>query len=79
LHPIYFNSYRNEIKARSWKEFRDQNIVKQDLDYSCGSASIATLLNNYYNQNVTEEQVLKIIDKGDLMAFFDDMQRALNQ
>lgn len=76
---IYFNSHHKKIGVRSWKDIRDQNIVKQDLDYSCGSASIATLLNNYYNQNVTEDEVLKIIDKGDLMASFDDMQRALNQ
>ena len=52
---------------------RDQGIIKQDLDYSCGAASIATLLNGYFQQNITEEQVLKIMDKGDLMASFDDM------
>lgn len=76
---IYLNSHHNKIKVQSWKEIRDKNIVKQDLDYSCGSASIATILNGYYNQKVTEEEVLKIIDKGDLMASFDDMQRALDQ
>ncbi|WP_424900905.1 cysteine peptidase family C39 domain-containing protein [Acinetobacter junii] len=54
-------------------------MVKQDLDFSCGVASIATLLNGYYNQKVTEEEVLKIMDKGDLMASFDDMQKALNK
>ena len=52
--------------------------MKQDLDFSCGAASIATLLNGYYNQRTTEQQVLKIMDKGDLMASFDDMQKALN-
>lgn len=76
---IFLNSHHNKIQVKSWKELRDKNIVKQDLDYSCGSASIATILNGYYNQKVTEEEVLKIIDKGDLMASFDDMQRALDQ
>ena len=76
---IYFNHYHNEIKVKSWKEIRDHNVVKQDLDFSCGAASIATLLNGYYNQKVTEEEVLKIMDKGDLMASFDDMQKALNK
>jgi hypothetical protein len=74
---IYLNQYHNDIQVKSWKSIRDQGIIKQDLDYSCGAASIATLLNGYFQQNITEEQVLKIMDKGDLMASFDDMQRAL--
>lgn len=74
---IYLNPYHNEIQTKSWKSIRDQNIIKQDLDFSCGAASIATLLNGYFKKNITEQQVLKIIDKGDLMASFDDMQRAL--
>lgn len=73
---IYFNEYHNGIKVESWKDLRDKDIVKQDLDFSCGAASIATLLNGYYNQKVTEEEVLKIMDKGDMMASFDDMQKA---
>ncbi|MCR0012453.1 C39 family peptidase [Acinetobacter baumannii] len=76
---IYFNEYHNGIKVESWKDLRDKDIVKQDLDFSCGAASIATLLNGYYNQKVTEEEVLKIMDKGDMMASFDDMQKALDK
>lgn len=76
--PIYFNNNHPEIRITSWKEIRDQNIVKQNLDYSCGSASIATILNGYYNKKVTEQEILKIIDKGDLMASFDDLRKALN-
>lgn len=75
---IYLNNYHNDIQIKSWKSIRDQNITKQDLDYSCGAASIATLLNGYFQQNVTEEQILKIMDKGDLRASFDDMQKALS-
>ncbi|RGA89472.1 peptidase C39, partial [Neisseria meningitidis] len=48
---------------QSWKERRDFNIVKQDLDFSCGAASVATLLNNFYGQTLTEEEVLKKLDK----------------
>lgn len=77
--PIYFNQYHNEIKVKSWKELRDHNIVKQDLDFSCGAASIATLLNGYYNKKITEQEVLRIMDKGDFMASFNDMQQALKK
>jgi hypothetical protein len=65
--------------VQSWKTLRDKNIVKQDLDYSCSAASLATLLNEFYEQSITEEALLKAMDKGDLRASFDDMQRALPQ
>ena len=67
------------IPVKSWKTLRDKNVVKQDLDYSCSAASLATLLNEFYGQNVTEEVLLKAMDKGDLRASFEDMQRALPQ
>ena len=67
------------LPVKSWKSLRDARIVKQDKDFSCGSASLATLLNEFYGQSVTEEQLLKAMDKGDLRASFDDMQRALPQ
>lgn len=75
---IELNQYHNHIKVKSWKSIRDTNIVKQDLDYSCGSASIATILNGYFQKNVTEKEILDIINKGDSMASFEDMQRAFN-
>jgi predicted double-glycine peptidase len=40
------------------KEWRDQNIVKQQLDYSCGAAALATLLKYYYKEDVTEAELL---------------------
>ncbi len=67
------------VPVRSWKTLRDARIVKQDLDYSCGAASLATLLNSFYGQNVTEEALLKAMDKGDGRASFEDMARALPQ
>jgi predicted double-glycine peptidase len=67
------------IPVKSWKRLRDERIVKQDLDYSCGAASLATLLNAYYGLNVTEETLLKAMDKGDGRASFADMARALPQ
>lgn len=76
---IDFNQRQREIQIKSWKELRDDHIVKQDLDYSCGAASVATLLNQFFYQNVTEEQILKIMDKGDLKASFLDMQKALDK
>jgi len=70
-------SLAGSIKVKSWKALRDERVVKQDLDYSCGAVSLATLLNEYYDQAVTEEQLLAAMDIGDLMASFEDMQQAL--
>lgn len=78
---ILFNSQTAHIRIpiQSWKTLRDARIVKQDLDYSCSAASLATLLNEFYGQSVTEEALLKAMDKGDLRASFEDMQKALPQ
>jgi predicted double-glycine peptidase len=73
------HSVHGIVPVQSWKTRRDAHIVKQDLDYSCGAASLATLLNSYYGQEVTEGALLKAMDKGDGRASFDDMARALPQ
>jgi predicted double-glycine peptidase len=73
------HSTKGAVAIQSWKTLRDKNIVKQDKDFSCGSASLATLLNEFYGQSLTEEALLKAMDKGDLRASFEDMQRALPQ
>ncbi|HFC6664848.1 TPA: C39 family peptidase [Neisseria meningitidis] len=66
-----------KIKVQSWKARRDFNIVKQDLDFSCGAASVATLLNNFYGQTLTEEEVLEKLDKEQMRASFEDMRRIM--
>ncbi|HGH6255161.1 TPA: C39 family peptidase [Neisseria meningitidis] len=66
-----------KVKIQSWKTRRDFNIVKQDLDFSCGAASVATLLNNFYGQTLTEEDVLKKLDKEQMPASFEDMRRIM--
>jgi len=64
------------IPVHSWKKLRDDRITKQDLDFSCGAASLATLLNSHYGQKVTEAEILKVMDKQDARASFMDMARA---
>jgi predicted double-glycine peptidase len=66
-----------QVPIKNWKSLRDAQVVKQDLDYSCGAASLATLLNYFYGQDLTEEALLKAMDKGDGRASFDDMAKAL--
>lgn len=77
----YVSEYnlRGSIAINSWKTIRDEGIVKQNLDYSCGAASLATVLNEQYALSVTEEEILKIMNKGDMRASFNDMANALTE
>ena len=38
------------VKRHTLKELRDQYVVKQDTDYSCGAAALATLLTYYFGR-----------------------------
>ena len=49
---------RADAPARSLKDLRDQNIVKQRYDFSCGGAALATLLRFGFAEDVTERQIL---------------------
>lgn len=66
-----------KIQIQSWKSQRDLGIVKQDLDFSCGAASVATLLNNFYGKNYSEAGILDKMDKTQMRASFDDMQHIM--
>jgi predicted double-glycine peptidase len=70
-------SIHKQVAVQSWKSLRDQQVVKQDLDYSCGAASIATVLNEFYGQNRTEQEILEAMNKEDGMSSFADMQKVV--
>ncbi len=48
---------------KSWIEIRDRHLVRQKYDYSCGSSALATILKYYFNEDVTEEEILNFILK----------------
>jgi predicted double-glycine peptidase len=45
--------------ARSWIEIRNQNIVMQQRDYSCGAAALATVIRHHWGDAITELQLLE--------------------
>lgn len=59
------------VQVKSWKELRDANVVKQDLDYSCGAASVATIMNGFYNIDVTEQALLEAMESDGAASFTD--------
>lgn len=44
------------VPVQSMKELRESRVVKQNYDFSCGSAAVATLLTYSYNTPTTERE-----------------------
>ena len=55
-----------KVRVVSMREARFQTIILQKYDYSCGSASVASMLTYHYERPTTEETVFKsMFDTGD--------------
>lgn len=74
--PISFETTTKStanIPIKTWKEMRDAQVVKQDLDYSCGASSLSTILTYFYQQPITEQQILTEMNLTSMMASFQDL------
>jgi predicted double-glycine peptidase len=60
---------------KSWIEFKNENLTRQDYDYSCGSASLSTVMKHYYDQNISEKDVLDAVLK--MKGLNKDLKRKL--
>ena len=49
---------RIDVPLKSMKDLRDQRLVKQRFDYSCGAAALATILRYGFGDEVTERDIL---------------------
>ena len=46
------------VSMTSWKEMKFENLVRQQTDFSCGAAALATIFNYAFGRETTEQQVL---------------------
>lgn len=53
------NNTKIRKSVKTLKDFRDENVVKQKFDYSCGAAALATLMKYYLQNDITELDILK--------------------
>ncbi len=58
---VHAGGGRTEYRVRSLRALRDAGVVKQRFDYSCGSASLATLLTYGLNDPVGEDVLLRAL------------------
>jgi len=72
------------VPVVSLREARFQSVVRQEHDFSCGSAALATLLTHHYNRPTKEAEVFEaMFATGDQQAIqrfgfsMADMQRYL--
>jgi uncharacterized protein len=52
------------IRRHSLKDLRDRYVVKQELEYTCGAAALATLLTYYFGEATSEQEMLQILVSG---------------
>lgn len=51
-------SQTRAVSLRSWKAKKFDNLVRQETDFSCGAAVLATVFNYAFGRRTTEQQVL---------------------
>ncbi len=52
---------RVHVPLKSWRALRDENLVIQRFDYSCGSAALATLMRYAHGRTVGEKAILDTV------------------
>lgn len=53
-------TYTNQVRVESLSEIKFRNIIKQELDYTCGIASLRNIFLNYYNITSSEGELISI-------------------
>jgi predicted double-glycine peptidase len=57
-----FTELGGDVGVTSWQAMQEREVVMQNLDHSCGSAAVATILRYFYGDEVSEKAVLKRIN-----------------
>lgn len=58
--------FRMRYEVTPLSEITHECMVKQNYDYSCGSAALGTVLNYYLGENFTEKQIIQgLMEYGD--------------
>lgn len=52
------------VQVTSWRDLPFRTVIRQQFDYSCGSAALATLLRFHYGQAVREAEIFAAMYRG---------------
>ncbi len=71
-----------EFIVQSYQEIKNQRVIRQSYEESCGASSLATLLNILNQSNFTELEILKTMSESKLntdMVSFTDLKAAVQK
>lgn len=71
-----------EFIVQSYQEIKNQRVIRQSYEESCGASSLATLLNILNQSNFTELEILKTMSESKLntdMVSFTDLKVAVQK
>lgn len=71
-----------EFVVKSYQELKNEGVIRQNYEQSCGASSIATIVNLIDDENLSEFDVLKLMSEQELqtdMVSFADLQTVLSK
>ena len=70
-----------EFIVQSYQTIKNKRVVRQNYEESCGASSLATLLNILDNRNLTEVEVLRVMNEkiNTDMVSFTELKIALQK
>lgn len=74
--PLRDELVKSQAYVKNARQLRNENVVMQQRDFSCGAAALATVLNYYWGENVSETALLLII--ANLLSREELEDRVLN-
>ncbi|EAI8173796.1 peptidase C39 [Campylobacter upsaliensis] len=79
LLPLFLKA---EFVVKSYQEIKNEKVIRQNYEESCGAASLATLINILDDSNLTESDLLKAMSGQQLytdMVSFVDLNDAVKK
>ncbi|ECL5232632.1 peptidase C39 [Campylobacter upsaliensis] len=79
LLPLFLKA---EFVVKSYQEIKNEKVIRQNYEESCGAASLATLINILDDSNLTESDLLKAMSGQQLytdMVSFTDLNDAVKK
>ncbi|HBV64719.1 MAG TPA: hypothetical protein DEF45_17040 [Rhodopirellula sp.] len=61
--PVRDELVKSQMYVKNARQIRNESIVMQQRDFSCGAAALATILNYYWEENVSETALLVLVAK----------------
>lgn len=80
--PILTLSAKAEWVVKSYQEIKNERVIRQTYEQSCGASSLATLLNILDDKKFDELELLKIMSGQELytdMVSFADLSDAVKK